>query len=178
MVALAKSDEERELVLKNIFHAYLLKEIRQILVYRQDLELKNDYRLALQIGNNELSGPDSPKIQGIAQRLGYFSQPHACLLTPTRGWNLQKPQNSILQITGSVIEVIVLSNDRIFFHSRPINCLSRNVKQFSNCIQGQTMHVENASNLSFMCLALGVVQVNWYPYAFIYTFFCCKGNHF
>ena len=59
-IALAKNDEERKLVLKNIFHTYLLKEIRQILGYKQDLELKKLITaLALQTGStcnyNELS---------------------------------------------------------------------------------------------------------------------------
>ena len=73
-VALAKSDEERELVLKNIFHTYLLKEIRQILGYKQDLELKKLITaLALQTGStcnyNELSALTGLKYRALRSAL-------------------------------------------------------------------------------------------------------------
>ena len=59
-VVLAGSNQERELVLKNIFNTYLLKEIRQILNFRDDTKLEKLMQaLALRVGSscnyNELS---------------------------------------------------------------------------------------------------------------------------
>ena len=59
-VILAQSLQEKELILKNIFQTYLLKEVRQILNYQNDLKLEKLIKaLSLQISNicsyNELS---------------------------------------------------------------------------------------------------------------------------
>ncbi len=50
--ALASTSEEKELVLKNIFNTYLLRDIREILNFRDDFKLtKLIHALALQIGS-------------------------------------------------------------------------------------------------------------------------------
>lgn len=78
-VALADSNEERELVLKNIFQTYLLKEIRQILGYKQDLQLKKLITaLALQTGStcnyNELSNLTGLKYRALRNALDILTK--------------------------------------------------------------------------------------------------------
>ncbi len=78
-VALADSDEERELVLKNIFQTYLLKEIREILGYKQDIQLKKLITaLAMQTGStcnyNELSGLTGLKYKALRNALDILSK--------------------------------------------------------------------------------------------------------
>jgi len=77
-VVLAKTDRERELVLKNIYNTYLLKEIRQILNYPSDTKLEKLIQaLALQISSscnyNELSDLTGLRHKDLIEALDILS---------------------------------------------------------------------------------------------------------
>lgn len=77
-VVLAETDRERELVLKNIYNTYLLKEIRQILNYPSDTKLEKLIQaLALQISSicnyNELSDLTGLRHKDLIEALDILS---------------------------------------------------------------------------------------------------------
>jgi hypothetical protein len=77
-VVLAGNDRERELVLKNIYNTYLLKEIRQILNYPSDTKLEKLIQaLALQISSscnyNELSNLTGFRYNDLIKALDILS---------------------------------------------------------------------------------------------------------
>jgi len=78
-VVLAKNDEEKILVLKNIMNTYLLREIKEVLGLKEDFKLlKLIKSLSLQIGNlvnynelsalSELSSPEVKKYLNILEK--------------------------------------------------------------------------------------------------------------
>ncbi len=78
-VALSSSDREKETVIKNIFNTYLLREINQILNYRDEFKLTRLINaLALQIGSsvnyNELSTVTGFKYKALLEALGILEK--------------------------------------------------------------------------------------------------------
>lgn len=92
-VVLAETDRERELVLKNIYNTYLLKEIRQILNYPSDTKLEKLIQaLALQIGSscnyNELSNLTGFRHNDLIEALDILS--YTFVIAPCRPFYTSK----------------------------------------------------------------------------------------
>jgi hypothetical protein len=92
-VVLADSFQEKEVVLKNIFQTYLLKEIRQILNYRHDLKLEKLIRaLAFQVSGicnyNELSGLTGLKYRELLEALDILT--NTFVVSPARPYFTNK----------------------------------------------------------------------------------------
>lgn len=83
-VLLATTNEEKELVLRNIYNTYLLKEIKEILQLPDDYKLtKLLHALALQTGNmihyNELSNITGFSYQDLVKYLNILEKTFVCI---------------------------------------------------------------------------------------------------
>ncbi|MFH1256810.1 MAG: ATP-binding protein [Candidatus Diapherotrites archaeon] len=82
-VVLSKNSEEKELVLRNIYNTYFLKEIKEILNIPEDFKLsKLIHALALQTGGilnyNELSGITSLNYKDLLKNLNILEKTFIC----------------------------------------------------------------------------------------------------
>jgi len=96
--ALADSRREKELVLKNVYNTYLLKEIRQILNYNDDLKLERLIRgLALQVGSvcnyNELSALTGFSYKDLMKALDILTK--TFVIAPCRPFFTNKRQELV-----------------------------------------------------------------------------------
>lgn len=93
-VVLSEDDEQKKLVLNNIYNTYLLKEIKEILTLSKNHEINNLVKaLSLQIGNlvnyNELSTITNCNFREIKNYLSILDETYICKLIIPYSSNLR-----------------------------------------------------------------------------------------